>query len=57
MTLDCDAILRVSLTQAVGVRDVVICRGKRFTVDGIVDGRTVQIVALKTMETSEEITP
>lgn len=53
VTLDCDAILRVSLTQAVAVMDVVLCRGKRFTVDGVVEGRTARIVALKAMETSE----
>ena len=51
VTLDADAILRVSLDQAVTERDVVICRDTRFNVDGVVDGRTVRIVSLKKTST------
>ena len=53
VTLDADALLRVSLDQAVSARDVVICRDMRFDVDGVVDGRTVRIVSLKQTATEE----
>jgi SPP1 family predicted phage head-tail adaptor len=50
ITLDADAVLRVSLDQAIGERDQVIVRGLRWHVDGVIDGRTARIVALKKTE-------
>lgn len=51
VTLDADAVLRVSLDQPVSVEDEVIVRGMTFQVDGVVDGRTVRIVSLKQVST------
>jgi SPP1 family predicted phage head-tail adaptor len=53
VTLDVDALLRVSLTQPVGARDEITVRGIRYSVDGVVDGRTVRIVSLKSISTEE----
>ena len=52
--LTADAILRLSLSEAISVDDLVICRNKRFTVDGIYEGLTLRIVALKSLETDED---
>jgi len=52
VTLDADAILRLSLDQAISVKDEVTVRDERYTVDGVLDGRTARIVALKKMATS-----
>lgn len=52
VTLDADAVLRVSLDQAIGERDQVICRGETWQVDGVIDGRTARIVSLKKAETA-----
>ena len=51
-TLDVDALLRISLTQAIDTRDEILVRGIRYSVDGVVRGRTVQTVSLKSI--SEE---
>ena len=50
ITLDADAVLRLSLDQAIGERDQVIVRDVTWDVDGVIDGRTVRIVALKKVE-------
>lgn len=47
VTLDADAVLRLKLTQAIDTKDQVTVRGKRWNVDGVIDGRTVRVVALK----------
>jgi SPP1 family predicted phage head-tail adaptor len=49
ITLDADAALAVALTQTVKVQDEITCRSKRYTVDGVIPGYTVQILALKAM--------
>lgn len=51
VTLDVDAILRLSLDQDIKEIDEVTCRGRRFQVDGIVVGLTVKIVNLKRAKT------
>lgn len=47
VTIDADAILRVAAGQAVAIKDKVIGRGITYFVDGVQQGRHVQIVALK----------
>jgi hypothetical protein len=50
ITLDADAVLRVSLDEEIGERDQVTVRDVRWDVDGVIDGRTVRVVALKKVE-------
>lgn len=47
VTIDADAILRLAAGQAVAIKDKVIGRGVTYYVDGVQEGRHVQIVALK----------
>lgn len=49
VTIDADAALAVALTQTVKVQDEITCRSKRYTVDGVIPGYLVQILALKEM--------
>lgn len=51
--LQADALLRISLDQPIGVNDEVVIRNKNFQVDAVVDGTTVRIVPLKSMELLE----
>ena len=53
VVLQADAVLRIDLEQPISVNDEVIVRGKTFQVDGVIDGTTVRLVPLKSMETSE----
>jgi hypothetical protein len=53
VVLQADAVLRVSLEQALSVRDDITVRGKRYHIDSVWDGSTLRIAALKHMETSE----
>lgn len=48
-----DAILRLQKDQPIGVDDIVTCRNKSFTVDGIYEGLTLKIIALKSMVENE----
>lgn len=48
--LTADAILRLKKDQSITTSDTVVCRGKTFTVDGVYEGLTLKIVALKAME-------
>ena len=52
--LQSDAILRVSLEQDISVKDEVTVRGSTYQVDGIHIGRTVKLVPLKRLSTSED---
>lgn len=47
VTIDADAVLRVAYGQAVAVADKVVGRGETYMVDGLQEGRNVQIVALR----------
>jgi len=49
IVLTADAAMAVSLTQTVKVQDEVTVRSKRYTVDGVIPGYTVQVLALKAM--------
>lgn len=53
VVLTADAILRLKKSQTLSVNDLVTCRGKEFTVDGIYEGLTLKIVALKYMKEDE----
>ena len=53
VTLDVDALLRISLRQEITARDEITVRGIRYAVDGVVDGRTVRIVSLKSIGTED----
>ena len=55
VVLYADAILRLLPDQPVSVDDTVTCRGKRYTIDGVYDGETIRFVALKSIETSEDV--
>ena len=53
VTLNADAILRLSLSETISINDIVICRNKIFTVDGVYEGLSLKVVALKSMQTDE----
>ena len=48
-----DALLRLSLEQDIKQTDLVICRDRTFSVDGIYPGTTVQVVTLKYYSSEE----
>lgn len=47
VTIDADAVLRVSYDQNISIKDKVIGRDVTYYVDGVQQGRHVQIAALK----------
>lgn len=47
VTIDADAVLRVAAGQSVSIKDKVVGRGVTYYVDGVQEGRHVQIVYLK----------
>jgi len=49
IVLTADAALAVALTQSVKIQDEITIRSKRYQVDGVIPGYTVQVVALKEM--------
>lgn len=51
--LEDEATLRLSLDQAISVKDKVEVRNTTFSVDGYIDGSTVKVVNLKKLETNE----
>lgn len=53
VVLTADALLRVSLEQAISINDIVLVRNKTYSVDGVHDGVTVRLATLKSLETSE----
>lgn len=57
VTLDCDASMRVSLSQAVAVLDSVTFKDKTYEVDGVIVLRTAKVVALKVMAVNEDDDP
>ena len=54
ITLDCDAILRLALTQSISAKDEITCRGVRYKIDGITIGNTVKRITLKRTDGNEQ---
>lgn len=53
VTLDCDAILRLALTQSMDIHKEITCRGNRYKIQGVQNGITVYIIPLKRVETND----
>lgn len=53
VVLEDEATLRLSKDQDISIKDKVVARGKTFTVDGINEGITVQVINLKELEVNE----
>jgi hypothetical protein len=54
ITFDCDALLRLPLTTAMDTTKEVSCRGQRYRVSGITQGKTVNIIQLKRCDPNEQ---
>ena len=54
ITLDCEAILRISKTHTVHINDEIVCRDIRYFVNGVTNGRLINIVALKRVDANEQ---
>lgn len=53
LTRDVDAILKVGKLVDLEEKDEVTVRGKRYKVDGVIDGRSVIVATLKAVEAAE----
>jgi hypothetical protein len=53
ITLDCDALFRCSKSVDLEPRDEITTRGRRYKVDGLVEGRSVLIATLKAVDAPE----
>ena len=54
VTYNADAILRLSLTRSIDTSDEITVRGNRYKVQGINIGRTIKIIPLNRIESSNE---
>lgn len=52
ITLDCDAILRLPLSQNISIEQEITVNSNRYKIQGITTGRTVKIVPLKRVDTN-----
>lgn len=53
ITLDCDAILRLPLSQSISVEKEITVNSNRYKIQGVTTGKTVKIVPLKRVDTNE----
>jgi hypothetical protein len=53
ISLDCDAVLRLSITETISVNHEVTVRSVRYKVNGITQGNSVNIITLKRSDAND----